>query len=435
MRHACARRVGLVMLVGVLVLAPFFALAVSSSAFASSYTFTTIDVGVVATQVFGINDSGQISGQFRVPGGSEYQGFLRDTDGAITTFAVPGAFSTFAFGINTTGQIVGQAQYGAAPYLGFLRDTSGTVTTFQVPGSALTQAHGINASGQIVGFFTAPSEAHGFLYSGGVFTTIDVPGATSTNVAARGINDAGQIVGTFNDTTLAPLPFPLGSTPRGFLYSGGVFTTLDAPGASETFAYGINTAGQIVGTFVDPTGVHGFLNISGVFTTLDVPGANHTDAWGINGRGQIVGWFLDATGVHGFLATPVNASPVCSAAQAFPAVLGSPNHQFVPIVVMGVTDPDGDAVIITVTGVTQDEPVNAKGDGNTSPDAVIQVGAASVRAERSGKGNGRVYQVSFKAEDDKDGSCTSAVTVSVPHSMKVGLTAIDDGQGYDSTVP
>lgn len=130
-----------------------------------------------------------------------------------------------------------------------------------------------------------------------------------------------------------------------------------------------------------------------------------------------------------------NTSPVCQGAQAMPAIVWSPNHQFVPIVVMGVTDPDGDAVTITVTGVTQDEPVNAKGDGNTSPDAVIQAGAASVRAERSGSGNGRVYQVSFKAEDGKGGSCTGAVKVSVPHSLKKGLTAIDDGQVYDSTVP
>ena len=90
---------------------------------------------------------------------------------------------------------------------------------------------------------------------------------------------------------------------------------------------------------------------------------------------------------------------------------------------------------ITVTGVTQDEPVNGSGDGNTSPDAVIQAGSASVRAERSGSGNGRVYQISFTADDGKGGSCTGAVTVGVPHSQKKGLTAIDDGQVYDSTIP
>ncbi|MDP1769391.1 MAG: hypothetical protein Q8L74_11385 [Nitrospirota bacterium] len=132
---------------------------------------------------------------------------------------------------------------------------------------------------------------------------------------------------------------------------------------------------------------------------------------------------------------PVSAPPVCRDAQAFPAVLWSPKHQFVPIVVMGVTDPDGDAVTITVTSVTQDEPVNGQGDGNTSPDAVIQAGAVSVRAERSGKGNGRVYQVSFRAEDGKGESCSGAVRVGVPHSLGKGLTAIDDGQVYDSTIP
>ena len=436
MRNAWVSRIGMVTLVGVMVLAPFFALAVSSSVFATTFTFTTIDVDGVTTQAYGINDGGQIVGQFRVPpSGSEYQGLLRDTNGAITTFAVPAALSTFAIGINNAGQIVGMAQLDAIPSIvGFHRDTNGAYTTFLVPGSGDTTAHGINTTGQIVGYFT-DAVAHGFLDTGGVFTTFVVPGATSTNTAARGINATGQIVGTFNDTTLAPLPFPVGYTPRGFLYSGGVFTTIDVPGASETFAYGINETGQIVGTFVDATGAHGFLDTGGVFTTLNAPGANHTEAWGINKAGQIVGWFNDGTGTHGYLATPVNASPVCINAQAFPAVLWSPNHQFVPIVVMGVTDPDGDSVTITVTSVTQDEPVKTKGSDNTSPDAVIQAGTASVRTERSGTGNGRIYQVSFKAEDGKGGSCTGTVTVGVPHSMQVGLTAIDDGQVYDSTVP
>jgi hypothetical protein len=102
---------------------------------------------------------------------------------------------------------------------------------------------------------------------------------------------------------------------------------------------------------------------------------------------------------------------------------------------MGVTDPNDDAVTITVTGITQDEPVRVLGSDNTSPDGVIQAGSASVRAERSATGNGRVYQVSFEAEDGKGGSCTGAVKIGVPHSMKKGLTAIDDGQLYDSTVP
>ena len=136
-----------------------------------------------------------------------------------------------------------------------------------------------------------------------------------------------------------------------------------------------------------------------------------------------------------FFARSANNPPVCTAANVFPAVLWSPDSRFVPVVIMGVTDPDGDSVTITVTGVTQDEPVKGAGTLDTSPDALIEAGAASVRAERSGNGNGRVYQVSFKAEDGKGGSCTRAVKVSVPHSLAKGLVAIDDGQLYDSTVP
>ena len=134
-------------------------------------------------------------------------------------------------------------------------------------------------------------------------------------------------------------------------------------------------------------------------------------------------------------AGTTNQPPVCSAAKAHPAVLWAPNHQFVPIAIMGVTDPNEDSVTITITGVTQDEPLNGKGDGNTSPDAVIQAGAASVRAERSGKGNGRVYRIAFTADDGKGSSCSGAVTVGVPHRKQQGMTAIDDGQLYNSTTP
>jgi hypothetical protein len=66
---------------------------------------------------------------------------------------------------------------------------------------------------------------------------------------------------------------------------------------------------------------------------------------------------------------------------------------------------------------------------------VIQAGSASVRAERSGNGNGRVYHISFRADNGQGGFCTGVVKVSVPHSLKKRVTAIDDGQVYDSTIP
>jgi uncharacterized membrane protein len=47
---------------------------------------------------------------------------------------------------------------------------------------------------------------------------------------------------------------------HGFLMSGGGFTTIDVPGATDTCAFGINAPGRIVGSYVDGAGKeHGFV--------------------------------------------------------------------------------------------------------------------------------------------------------------------------------
>ena len=98
----------------------------------------------------------------------------------------------------------------------------------------------------------------------------------------------------------------------------------------------------------------------------------------------------------------------------------------------GITDPDGDAVTVTVTGITQDEPTNGLGDGDEAPDGYgVGTAQVSLRAERSGSGNGRVYPIAFTASDGKGGTCEGAVTVGVPHDPKD--TPVDDGQAFDST--
>lgn len=120
-----------------------------------------------------------------------------------------------------------------------------------------------------------------------------------------------------------------------------------------------------------------------------------------------------------------NRPPDCSAAFADPDVLWPPNHKFQTVTIMGVTDPDGDPVTITITDVTQDEPVNGLGDGNTASDAANINGASvDIRAERSGLGDGRVYHILFTATDDQGATCQGDVTVSVPHDQS-GAPAVD----------
>lgn len=91
------------------------------------------------------------------------------------------------------------------------------------------------------------------------YTTLDDPRA-NFGTDPTGINDAGTIVGTYVGL----------SGQHGFLYSGGSYRTLDAPGAAATHASGINASGLIVGDFANG-GSHGFLYSNGTYTTLDDP--------------------------------------------------------------------------------------------------------------------------------------------------------------------
>src|SRR6266571_4278989 len=93
----------------------------------------------------------------------------------------------------------------------------------------------------------------------------------------------------------------IGLAPAAF-GSGFTFSTIDVPGASSTDAFGINNAGRIVGVFDNPQN-RGFLYDRGTFTAVDVPGAA-TICFGINDPGRIVGEFNDGVkGIQGFLAT------------------------------------------------------------------------------------------------------------------------------------
>jgi hypothetical protein len=137
-----------------------------------------------------------------------------------------------------------------------------------------------------------------------------------------------------------------------------------------------------------------------------------------------------AVGEFGIAA---NQPPDCSGVTATPDTLWPPNHKFRNITLSGLTDPDGDPTTLTITGVTQDEPVNGVEDGDTAPDAAAGATASEVklRAERSGIGDGRVYEISFTGTDAFGATCTGTVQVSVPLSNN-GVPAVDSGQLYDS---
>ena len=133
-----------------------------------------------------------------------------------------------------------------------------------------------------------------------------------------------------------------------------------------------------------------------------------------------------------------NRPPDCSKAAPSLGSLWPPNNKFVPITVLGVTDPDGNPVTIKITGIRQDEPVNTTGDGNFVPDGKgVGTATAEVRAERVGTpkvpGNGRFYHIFFTATDPYQAACSGKVLVAVPHDQ--AKKPVDGGPLYDSTVP
>src|SRR5919201_6159918 len=116
-----------------------------------------------------------------------------------------------------------------------------------------------------------------------IFTTIDDP-STNFNTEAEDINGSGQIVGSFSRFNRRGTDF------HGFLLSGGSFTTFDDPLApgSSTRAFGINDTGQIVGSYAD-TQTHAFFLSGTVFITIDPPSTTDSEAPRAGGANDLSG--------------------------------------------------------------------------------------------------------------------------------------------------
>jgi len=128
-----------------------------------------------------------------------------------------------------------------------------------------------------------------------------------------------------------------------------------------------------------------------------------------------------------------NNAPDCSAAVANPATLWPPNHGLVAIQIEGVTDADDDVPEVTVVGVRQDEPLGGGADACPDASGVEIDETVSLRAERDGGGDGRVYHVAFTADDGDGGTCAGEVVVCVPHDQGDGASCADGGPLVDST--
>lgn len=279
------------------------AFATSSIAWAQTYTQVDYPGAVLTALVGGPNPQGTSVGSWG--DGTDVHGFTLTSKGVFASFDPPGSVSTSPNFISPQGVIVGSYFDGTATH-GFIL-SGGNYTIVNAPGAAGTVLSGINPSGEMSGFICsdaacdALSTNESFVVSKkGVYTFFNPPGATSSTAST--VSPSGAVVGAYTDT--------VGELNHGYLLSGGQYTTIDFPGSTTgTFAGGGNPSNEIVGVYNQNTfpGGEAFLLSNGVYTSFSYPasGVEFTEATGINPGGVIVGLFVDSAGnEHGFIRTP-----------------------------------------------------------------------------------------------------------------------------------
>ena len=204
------------------------------------------------------------------------------------------SLGTEAFGINNRGDIVG-VTFGTLDAIPFVY-SNGVLQPLPVPGIP----SGVNDAGQVVGSFEIGALQHAFLYSGGAVTQIDYPGAFQSEALA--INSAGVVYGEWEGTA---------GQGHGYLYQNGVFTDLSLPDHSYWSSQrgGINDAGVIATTLLGIPGSPGVVWDHGTLAQVNYPGADFSYVYGINNRGDLVGIY-GAGGFYSWAYIDGEFSPV-----------------------------------------------------------------------------------------------------------------------------
>lgn len=152
-----------------------------------------------------------------------------------------------------------------------------------------------------------------------------------------------------------------------------------------------------------------------VSPTLDLPLGDHLLTLVVDdGRG--------ATDSDEVVVSVVDSTPPSISMILKKTTLKSRNHKMV-LVARNVSASDLCCDVSLEIDVSSDESVNGEGDGNTDPDWIIKQnddGSYNIwlRAERSGKGDGRTYTITATAEDCAGNVSTEVAEVDVPKNSK-----------------
>jgi hypothetical protein len=258
---------------------------------------------------------------------------------------------------------------------------------------------------------------------GGVIVgSVDIPSAQASNLLAgltyinihTAANPEGEIRGQLVPLVNSPPTVNCGADVTLECGSSTTFTVLvsDPEGDPLTVIWSLN------GTALQTNTVAGTapLAVTPVMVNANLPLGENTLAVTVT----------DAANNTASCSTKVTIAdttpPVITSATANPNVLWPPNHRMQPITLRVQVSDACSATTWKITRVTSNEPVNGLGDGDTAPDWQITGDhGLKLRAERSGRGNGRQYTVTLQATDASGNvSATKNVIIRVPKSQGNG---------------
>ena len=261
-----------------------------------TYSYETLDYpGASLTIFWGLDDLGELAGQYAVAGGVSHAMTYRHGKFQPLEPDKLGTYFSAAGGPNDVGTTFGGYADASGVQHGFVI-RGGRFETVDFRGHLNSNVDAVDPFGRILGvYWDADGVFHGMLSHHGNETPFDVYGARDTY--PLGLNSEGDSVGYWDTDGVVTHGYVRRMT--------GQVSTLDVPGAASTVAFAINDCGQVAGYFTDAAGaLHGFVKTGKQIRQLDMPGAVATIVTTLNNWGSVAGEYFDASGVrHGFMAT------------------------------------------------------------------------------------------------------------------------------------
>jgi hypothetical protein len=326
-------------------------------------------------RVYAANAAGVVIGDLVVKTGNakgSLTGFVL-RDGKVSTFAYPGADSTTPRAINERGEIVGSFHEanGTSKEGCFRLDANGKLFELVIPETRSCAAMGINNDGAIVGTFYGKDPGfHGFLWQPSTGNALlravadkpadePTPAAKSerapqpsaapkqeaappnpvaapaqpvkTSPAGQPTTPAPSSVARTPASTPTVAPAPTMPAMLMRISAGTDLVKIAVPGALATEPAGMNSRGDVVGSYEDGQHERGFLFRQGKYILLDFPGAESTFPVAINDIGTVAGIYDGKSGLHSFIRSAAGVFRTVS----FHDENGKPNSM---ISILGMTN-------------------------------------------------------------------------------------------------